>query len=65
MARSVDNPYLHLVDKAVNKTTQELEAQVKLTAPPQRQEAYQDLPDLDHMSNLRIEGLKGFKEIKE
>ena len=51
--------------KSTNRQKKKAKAQAGVADPPQREEGFSKLLDLDHMSKLKVEDFKVFEEIKE
>ena len=65
MARSQDNPYLHLLDQKVNQPVEQLNQSQHEPAVLQQEKTFQDLPNFDQMSKLKGEDLKAFEVQQE
>ena len=61
MAKSQNNPYLHLLDEEVNQPAEQLNQDQREPAVLQDDQAFQDLPDFDHMLELKGDNLKAFE----
>ena len=65
MAKSQENPYLHLLDEEVNQQAKQNDkVQPKLADLPMEQ-VFKDLPNIDQMSKLKRDDFKVFEIVKE
>ena len=65
MAKSQENPYMHLLDKEVNQLDEPLTQDQPDPANAPMEQVFQDLLNFDHMSKLRGEDFKAFEANKE
>ena len=65
MAKSQNNPYLHLLDEEVNQPAKQINQDQHEPAMLQDDQALQDLPNFDHMSELKGDDLKAFEAQQE
>ena len=62
MAKSQENPYMHRLDEEVHQLA---EPTIQEQPLPDKEPLCQDLPNIDHMSELKGEDFKAFEAIKE
>ena len=65
MAESQNNPYLNLLDEEVNQPAEQINQGQREPAVLQDDQVFQDLPNFDHMSELKGEELKAFEAQQE
>ena len=65
MAKSQDNPYLHLLSQEVNQPAEQLNQSQHGPAVLKQEQVFQALPNFDQMSKLKGEDLKAFEVQQE